>query len=130
MLTQASNTFVHHYTERVSPETRSDLLEIIAMMDSVSPEAELVSDLGIPYFQCDSNWLYGAAIHDDYLYVYVYDSHILHGFESRLRRANIGNNCLIFHRLEDINPNVLVELLIQMKSHFDQQLLAGNTLIQ
>ena len=130
MLTNASNEFVRRYTERVSPETRSDLLEIIDIMNAVSPDAELVSDLGIPYFQWDSNWLYGAAIRDDNLYVYVSDPHILFAFEQRLRRAHVGGSCLIFHRLEDINPNVLVELLIQMKSHFEQQQAAGNTLIQ
>jgi len=122
ILTVISDDFVEHYVQSTSLEMRSDLLEIIEMMKSIAPDAELTSDLGIPYFQLDSSWLYGVAAREDHLHVYFSDLSLLHAFEKRLRHAQFGNNCLIIHRLSDINRNVFVELLGQMKVHFDNSI--------
>lgn len=121
-MTAISDEFVEHYAQSASPEIRSDLLEIIEMMKSIAPYAELTSDLGIPYFQLDSSWLYGVAVREDRLHVYFSELSTLHAFKERLRHAQFGNNCLIIHRLSDINRNVFVELLGQMKVHFDNNI--------
>jgi hypothetical protein len=96
---------------------RPDLLEVIDIMAAISPKAEIVSDLGIPYFQQGSALLYGVAAREDHLYVYFADSNVFHDFTHRLRPAQFGNNCMIIHRLSDININVFAELLGQMKVH-------------
>mgnify|MGYP005993334419 CR=1 FL=1 len=61
MLTSVSNEFVNQYVQQASPARREDLLKIIEMMRSMAPEAELVNDLGIPYFKMNAGWLYGVA---------------------------------------------------------------------
>lgn len=119
MLVKTSNDFVQSYVESIALEMRSDLLEVIDIMAAISPSAELVSDFGIPYFQQGSTLLYGVAAREDHLYVYFLDSNLLHDFAHRLRPAQFGNNCLIIHRLSDININVFVELLGQMKVHLN-----------
>ncbi|WP_421855426.1 DUF1801 domain-containing protein [Marinomonas sp.] len=118
MLTLASNDFVSHYVLQAPLAMREDLLEIIQMMALIAPEAELVSDLGIPYFQHNTRWLYGVAAREDHLCVYFSDLSVLHSFANRLPHAQFGDDCLIIHRLDDINLNVFLELLGQIKVHF------------
>jgi len=120
MLVKTSNEFVQKYIENIAIEMQSDLLEVIDIMAAISPNAELIGDLGIPYFQQGSTLLYGVAAREDHLYVYFFDSNLLHDFAYRLRPAQFGNNCLIIHRLSDININVFVELISQMRVHFDR----------
>lgn len=120
MLVKTSNDFIQSYVEGIAVDMQADLLEVVDIMAAISPKAELVSDLGIPYFQQGSTLLYGVAAREDHLYVYFFDSNLLHDFAYRLRPAQFGNNCLIIHRLSDININVFVELLGQMKVHFDR----------
>lgn len=111
MLTLASSNFVRQYVQHSSPAMRADLLEIIDMMELIAPDAELVSGIGIPYFQQNSSWLYGVAARSDHLSV-------LHPFVDRLPHVQFGDNCLIIHRLDEINLNVLAELFGQIKVHF------------
>jgi len=61
MLTLASNDFVRRYVKHSAPAMQVDLLEVIA------PKAELVGNLGIPYFQQNATWLYGVAARPDHL---------------------------------------------------------------
>lgn len=118
MLTLASSDFVKRYVQHSAPAMRADLLEVIEMMELIAPEAELVSNLGIPYFQQNASWLYGVAARSDHLCVYFSDLSMLYPFASRLPHVQFGDDCLIIHRLDDININVLAELFGQIKVHF------------
>lgn len=118
MLTSVSNEFVNQYVQQVAPARREDLLKIIEMMRSMAPEAELVNDLGIPYFKMNAGWLYGVAARVDHICVYFSDLSVLHSFRSRLPKAQFGDDCLVIYRLDDINLNVFMELLGQIKVHF------------
>ena len=118
MLTLAASNFVNRYIQQTSPAMREDLLEIIQMMELIAPEAELVSGLGIPYFQQNASWLYGVAAREDHLCVYFSDLSVLYSFTNRLPHVQFGDNCFIIHRLDDINLNVLAELFGQIKVHF------------
>lgn len=118
MLTLASSNFVRQYVQHSSPEIRADLLEVIEMMELIAPDAELISNIGIPYFQQNSSWLYGVAARSDHLCVYFSDFSVLHPFIDRLPHVQFGDNCLIIHRLDEVNLNVLAELLGQIKVHF------------
>ena len=118
MLTLASSDFVSRYVQQAPLAVREDLLEIIQMMALISPEAELVSDLGIPYFKQNSSWIYGVAAREDHLCVYFSDLSVLHSFANRLPHAQFGDDCLIIYRLDEINLNVFMELLGQIKVHF------------
>ena len=118
MLTLVSNDFVSRYVQQTPLAMREDLLEIIQMMALIAPEAEMVSDLGIPYFQQNASWIYGVAAREDHLCVYFSDLSVLHSFASRLPHAQFGDDCLIIHRLDEINLNVFMELLGQIKVHF------------
>jgi uncharacterized protein YdhG (YjbR/CyaY superfamily) len=119
MLEETSEGFVQSYVESCAKEMQADLLEVIDIMKVVSPNAEVVSDLGIPYFQQNATLLYGVAAREDHLCVYFSNANLLHTFVNRLRPAQFGNNCLIIRQLSDININVFVELLRQMKVHFE-----------
>ncbi|QUX96908.1 hypothetical protein C0J08_16530 [Marinomonas sp. CT5] len=118
MLTCVFDDCVEQYVQQTLPARREDLLQIIEMMRAVAPEAELVNDLGIPYFKLCSGWLYGVAARVDHICIYFSDLSVLHSFRSRLPRAQFGDDCLIIHRLDDINLNVFMELLGQIKVHF------------
>ncbi|MBJ7538321.1 DUF1801 domain-containing protein [Marinomonas transparens] len=118
MLTLPLDKFAINYIRHASPAMRDDLQEIIDMMRLIAPEAELVSDLGIPYFEQNSNLLYGVAARADHLCVYFSDKKISYPFLNRLSHVQFGDNCLIIHRLEDVNLNVLAELFGQLKVHF------------
>lgn len=118
MLTLSPNEFADNYIRHASPAMRADLQKIIDMMGLIAPEAELVSDLGIPYFQQNSGLVYGVAARTDHLCVYFSDKKILYSFSDRLSHVQFGDNCLIIHRLDDVNLNVLAELLGQVKVHF------------
>ena len=118
MLTLVSNDFVCLYVQQTPLAMREDLLEIIQMMALIAPEAELASDLGIPYFKQSANWIYGVAAREDHLCVYFSDLSVLHSFENRLPHAQFGDDCLIIYRLDEINRNVFMELLGQIKVHF------------
>ena len=113
-----SNDVVYRYIQQVSPSLKGDLLEILQMMTLIAPDAQLVSDSGIPYFQQHSKWLYGVAAREDHLCVYFSDLSVLYSFIDRLPHAQFGDDCLIIYRLDDINRNVLMELLGQIKVHF------------
>jgi hypothetical protein len=52
------------------------------------------------------------------LCVYFSDLSMLYPFASRLPHVQFGDDCLIIHRLDDININVLAELFGQIKVHF------------
>ncbi|RBP81712.1 DUF1801 domain-containing protein [Marinomonas rhizomae] len=118
MLTLVSNDFVNRYVQQAPLAIREDLLEVIQMMTLIAPDAKLVSDLGIPYFQQNASWLYGVAAREDHLCIYFSDLHVLHSFENRLPHAQFGDDCLILYRLDEINRNVFMELLGQIKVHF------------
>ncbi|MGO3738064.1 MAG: DUF1801 domain-containing protein [Marinomonas foliarum] len=130
MLTLASSDFVRQYVQHSSPAVRADLLEIIDMMELIAPDAELVSGIGIPYFQQNSSWLYGVAARSDHLCVYFSDLSVLYPFIDRLPHVQFGDNCLIIHRLDEINLNVLAELFGQIKVHFLLNHRASPELIQ
>ncbi|NLQ16471.1 DUF1801 domain-containing protein [Marinomonas sp. M1K-6] len=117
MSTLTSSHFVRGYVKQVPPAMQADLLEVICMMEAVAPEAELVSNLGIPYFQQNGHWLYGVAVHEGHFCVYFSDLSVLYSFSDRLPRAQFGDDCLIIHNLDDINLNVLAELFGQIKVH-------------
>lgn len=118
MLTLASNDFIKRYAQESAPIMRADLLEVVEMMALIAPEAELVSNVGIPYFQQNANWLYGVAARSDHLCVYFSDLSVLYSFADRLPHVQFGDECLIIYQLEDINLNVLAELFGQIKVHF------------
>ena len=118
MLALVSNDFVSQYIQQASLAIREDLLEILQMMALIAPEAELVNDLGIPYFQQNGNWIYGVAAREDHLCMYFSDLDVLYSFADRLPQAQFGDDCLIIYRLDEINLNVLLELLGQIKVHF------------
>ena len=67
MLTLASNDFMKRYVQESDPVMRADLLEVVDMMALIAPEAELVSNVGIPCFQLNGSWLYGVAARSDHL---------------------------------------------------------------
>lgn len=122
--------FIDNYVKNASSGMREDLQEIIDIMTLIAPDAELSFDLGIPYFQQESNWLFGVAIRKDHLCVYFSDPTHFHSFAERLTHAQFGENCLSFHRLNEINVNIFTELLGQIKvssikrnrERFDRQL--------
>jgi|TARA_R110002167_G_scaffold18993_1_gene70443 uncharacterized protein YdhG (YjbR/CyaY superfamily) len=118
MLTLASNDFIKRYAQESAPIMRADLLEVVEMMALIAPEAELVSNVGIPYFQQNANWLFGVAARSDHLCVYFSDLSVLYSFADRLPHVQFGDDCLIIYQLEDINLNVLAELFGQIKVHF------------
>ena len=118
MLTLASNDFIKRYVQDSDSVMRADLLEVIEMMALIAPEAELVSNVGIPYFQQNGSWLYGVAARSDHLCVYFSDLSVLYSFADRLPHVQFGDDCLVIYKLKDINLNVLVELFCQIKVHF------------
>ncbi|ETX10960.1 hypothetical protein MUS1_13350 [Marinomonas ushuaiensis DSM 15871] len=130
MLTLPTSDFVRHYIQNTAPIMRADLLKVIEIMREVAPEAELVGDLGIPYFKKNASWLFGVAAREGNLCVFFADLGALHSFSKRLRHTKFGDNCLIIHSLDDVNINVFVELIGQMKVHFDLSNREGKTLIQ
>ncbi|REG84824.1 DUF1801 domain-containing protein [Marinomonas pollencensis] len=117
MMTLPIDTFVDNYIEHASANMRADLHEIIAIMRLIAPNAELSFDFGIPYFQQDSELLFGVAAREDHLCIYFNDCTQFYSFAERLNHAQFGENCLSFHRLNDININVFAELLSQIKVH-------------
>ena len=130
MLVETSDDFVQRYVESSAKEVQADLLEIIGIMKAISPNANLISDLGIPYFQQNTILLYGVAARQDHLCVYFSDTNLLHSFTDRLRPAQTGNDCLIIRKLSEININVFVELLRQMKVKIDYNHREEKALIQ
>ena len=118
MLTLASNDFMKRYVQESDPVMRADLLEVVDMMALIAPEAELVSNVGIPCFQLNGRWLYGVAARSDHLCVYFSDLSVIYSFADRLPHVQFGDDCLIIYQLEDINLNVFVELFGQIKVHF------------
>lgn len=117
MMTLPVNTFMDNYLEHASEKMRADLSEVLSMMTLIAPDAKLSFDLGIPYFQQDSDMLFGVAAREDHLCIYFDDPTLIYSFAERLNHAQFGQNCLSFHRLQDININVFAELLSQIKVH-------------
>jgi uncharacterized protein YdhG (YjbR/CyaY superfamily) len=117
MMTLPINTFVDSYIEHAAASMRADLHEVLAIMRLIAPHAELSFELGIPYFQQDSDLLFGVAAREDHLCIYFDDTSEFYSFAERLNHAQFGENCLTFHHLHDININVFAELLSQIKAH-------------
>ena len=88
--------FIDNYVKNASSGMREDLQEIIDIMTLIAPDAELSFDLGIPYFQQESNWLFGVAIRKDHLCVYFSDPTHFHSFAERLITPNLGRTVSVF----------------------------------
>ncbi|MGO3346409.1 MAG: DUF1801 domain-containing protein [Marinomonas sp.] len=121
MMTLPNNAFIHKYLAHTAESMRADLHEVLAMMRTIAPDAELSFDLGIPYFQQDSEFLFGVAARDNHLCIYFDTCPVFYSFKERLNQVQFGQNCLIFHRLQDININVFAELLSQIKVYSVKQ---------
>ncbi|MBJ7552819.1 DUF1801 domain-containing protein [Marinomonas spartinae] len=115
-MTSPASNFIDYYIQHAASAMRDDLHEIIDIMTLIAPDAELSFDLGIPYFQQESDWLFGVAARQDHLCIYFSDTSLFYSFAQRLNHAQFGENCLRFHRLNEINVNVFTELLSQIKA--------------
>lgn len=117
MLTFSNKDSVDDYIRLASPDMQQGLRVIIDIMGQIAPSAKLVCEPGIPFFKQDAGWVYGVAARHDHYCVYFSDSQISPDFYERLPQVQFGEGCLIIHRLEDVNINVLAELLGQIKVH-------------
>ncbi|WP_460750617.1 DUF1801 domain-containing protein [Marinomonas epiphytica] len=118
MLTYTNKDTVDDYIRLASPDMQQGLRDILAIMGQIAPSAKLVCDPGIPFFQENTGWVYGVAARHDHYCVYFSDPDISPDFYQRLPQVQFGEGCLIIHRLEEVNINVLAELLGQIKVHF------------
>ena len=122
MLQHTQQIGLQDYLDDVPSAMQQDLHELISLMTVIAPEAELNCELGIPYFQQNNQIVYGIAARQDHFIMYFNNTDLLLSFAARLDHVHIGNGCLSFHCLADINVNILTELLAQVKVHAAQKI--------
>lgn len=109
------DSVLKNYFSHVPFAMKDDFLELITLMETIAPEAVVNFQLGIPYFCQNNQLIYGIAAREDHIILYYPTLEDSFGFSSRLKQATLGNGCISFRRLANINVNILSELLALIK---------------
>ncbi|ADZ92531.1 DUF1801 domain-containing protein [Marinomonas mediterranea] len=109
---------VTNYISEAAPEVRSDLSQLIGLIQLIAPEATLHLERGVPVFYLGQHWTFSVIAHQKRVSLIFDDFDIQDegfSFRERLKKASFGDHCISFKKLNEGNLNVIAELLGKLK---------------
>src|SRR5215213_4454424 len=108
---QSKAATISEYLEELSPDQRSALTELRALIHRVAPKTVEAMQYGLPAF----GDLCALASQKHYMSLYVCESELVKAHLPKLGKVSCGKGCIRFRRLTDLNvpaiENILREIL-------------------
>ena len=115
------------YIAAVEPQRRADIQKLHRLIRKLAPQLKPTMEFGMLGYGTvhykyasgrEGSWMkIGIANNKQYISLYccAADSkgYVAERYRKRLPRANIGKSCVRFKRLDDLDPDVLEELILE-----------------